>query len=48
MPADLQPGEDKAPGRAFGTVVEVAPDADLLDRVVALSGRDPSWTPETV
>jgi uncharacterized protein (TIGR03086 family) len=40
-----KPGEEHEPGSAFGTVVEVSGDADLLDRVVALSGRDPSWTP---
>jgi uncharacterized protein (TIGR03086 family) len=39
------PGEQHEAGSAFGTVVEVAGDAELLDRVVALSGRDPSWTP---
>jgi uncharacterized protein (TIGR03086 family) len=29
----------------FGPVVHVAPDAPLLDRVVGLTGRDPSWSP---
>lgn len=38
------PGEVKDPGSAFGTVVEVADDADLLDRVIALSGRTPTWS----
>lgn len=32
-------------GNAFGPPVAVADDAPLLDRVVALSGRDPAWQP---
>ncbi|PGH48810.1 TIGR03086 family metal-binding protein [Streptomyces sp. Ru87] len=32
-------------GSGFGQVVEVPDDAPALDRAVALSGRDPSWTP---
>lgn len=30
---------------AFGPAVEVADDAPLLDRVVGIAGRDPSWRP---
>ncbi len=29
----------------FGPVVEVAPTAPLLDRVIGLTGRDPAWSP---
>ncbi|MGV9613777.1 TIGR03086 family metal-binding protein [Nocardia xishanensis] len=29
----------------FGPVVEVPADAPLLDRVIGLTGRTPSWTP---
>lgn len=36
--------EDGAQG-IFGPVVPVAPDAPLVDRVVALAGRDPGWVP---
>ncbi|MEU9112014.1 TIGR03086 family metal-binding protein [Streptomyces sp. NPDC048483] len=34
-----------APGPMFAPPVPVADDAPLLDRVVALSGRRPDWTP---
>ena len=29
----------------FGTIVHVSEDAPLLDRIVALTGRDPDWRP---
>ncbi|WP_405720189.1 TIGR03086 family metal-binding protein [Streptomyces sp. NBC_01537] len=35
--------DDRPPGGAFGPVVAVAAGAPLLDRVIGLSGRDPSW-----
>lgn len=35
------PDDDR--GEAFGPPIDVPADADLLDRVVAASGRDPSW-----
>ncbi|POM26585.1 hypothetical protein BTM25_09860 [Actinomadura rubteroloni] len=38
------PDEFRALG-VFGAPVPVPPDAPGLDRLVALSGRDPSWTP---
>ncbi|MFE3325734.1 TIGR03086 family metal-binding protein [Streptomyces sp. NPDC059176] len=40
-PAAQDPGR----GGMFGPVVAVPDDAPLLDRVVALSGRRPDWTP---
>ena len=30
---------------AFGPAVPVPDDAPLLDQVVALTGRDPAWSP---
>lgn len=30
----------------FGPAVAVADDAPLLDRIIALSGRDPAWAPK--
>ncbi|RZS30497.1 uncharacterized protein (TIGR03086 family) [Herbihabitans rhizosphaerae] len=38
-------GED-VPG-LFKAPVPVADDAPLLDRTIALTGRDPNWTPST-
>ena len=29
----------------FGAAVEVGPDATPVERVVAMSGRDPGWRP---
>ncbi|MER6914758.1 TIGR03086 family metal-binding protein [Streptomyces sp. NPDC000594] len=36
--------DDPLRGTNFGPPVPVAPDAPLLDRVVAVSGRAPDWT----
>lgn len=41
-----QPGVDPAPGSPFGKVIDVPDDAAFLDRVVALSGRNPNWSPD--
>jgi len=38
-------GNNRPEGGPFGPVVEVPATAPLLDRVIALSGRDPNWTP---
>ena len=40
----LEGFEDSARGDAFAPAVPVPAGASLLDRVIALSGRDPSWT----
>jgi len=37
----------RGPGMPFGPEVPVADNAPMIDRVVAFSGRDPGWTPET-
>jgi uncharacterized protein (TIGR03086 family) len=39
------PGQEAAREGLFGPVVEIAPDAPLLDRVLGLTGRDPAWSP---
>jgi uncharacterized protein (TIGR03086 family) len=38
-------GDDSGPDGAFGRPVPVPDDAPLLDRIVGLTGRDPSWVP---
>jgi uncharacterized protein (TIGR03086 family) len=38
--AGQEPGDDDP----FGPVVDVPADAPLLDRLIGLSGRKPSWT----
>ncbi len=42
-----QPGEERpvGPDVAFGRPVDVPADARPIDRLVAVLGRDPSWTP---
>jgi uncharacterized protein (TIGR03086 family) len=39
------PGQEAQREGLFGPVVEVPEDAPLLDRVMALAGRDPAWSP---
>jgi uncharacterized protein (TIGR03086 family) len=38
--ADQEPGDDDP----FGPVVDVPADSPLFDRLIGLSGREPSWT----
>jgi uncharacterized protein (TIGR03086 family) len=33
--------------KGFAEPVQVPPGASVLDRVLAVSGRDPAWTPAT-
>jgi uncharacterized protein (TIGR03086 family) len=39
------PGQEAAREGLFGAAVDVPEDAPLLDRVIGLTGRDPSWSP---
>jgi uncharacterized protein (TIGR03086 family) len=39
-----EPGQEASREGLFGPVVPVAADAPLLDRVLAMTGRDPRWT----
>jgi hypothetical protein len=39
-----QPGMDAARAPAFGPVVDARTEASSLDRLLALTGRDPGWT----
>lgn len=40
----FSPGQDAARGSAFGPAVPVADDAPMLDHILGLLGRDPTWT----
>jgi uncharacterized protein (TIGR03086 family) len=42
-----QPGVEPAPGSPFGPAIDVPEDAARLDQVIALSGRNPHWSPDT-
>ncbi|GAA2270495.1 TIGR03086 family metal-binding protein [Actinomadura luteofluorescens] len=44
-PSVEQSGGKGVPG-LFGPAVEVGADASALDRLIAMTGRDPSWTAE--
>lgn len=39
------PGQEAAREGLFGPEVEVPAHAPLLDRVIGLTGRDPTWSP---
>jgi uncharacterized protein (TIGR03086 family) len=39
------PGNEESRAGLFGPEVPVPADAPLLDRVVAMTGRDPAWSP---
>jgi hypothetical protein len=39
------PDQAELRGDAYGAPVDVSEAAPLLDRTVALSGRDPGWSP---
>jgi uncharacterized protein (TIGR03086 family) len=40
-----EPGQEAVREGLFGPVVAVREDAPLLDRVIGLTGRDPTWSP---
>jgi uncharacterized protein (TIGR03086 family) len=44
--ADRSTADQEAGDDPFGPVVELPADAPLLDRLIGLSGRNPTWTTE--
>jgi uncharacterized protein (TIGR03086 family) len=40
-----QPGQEAMRDGIFGPAIRVPGDAPLLDRVIGLTGRDPTWSP---